>query len=132
MKEHLRPQQEQHGPQNQIQKPHEPDEDDSRPKSLGRQIPSETTVEDTHKLHSLIRNLNEQAMNSLYAQCQQNVSKDLGGGRLEYLVIQRRLSEMLNTALVKPDGRGENFSDIEKAIITLERAENILKVQRDN
>jgi len=43
-------------------------------------------------MHKLIRELNEQAMTILYTSPVQNVTKE--SGQNEYLVIQRKLSEM--------------------------------------
>jgi hypothetical protein len=48
---------------------------------------------ESEALHKLIKDLNEQAMNTLYSHPMQNVSRETGG-KDEYLVIQRRLSEM--------------------------------------
>jgi hypothetical protein len=52
-------------------------------------------------MHKLIKDLNEQAMAILYAQNQQNVCKDAlsNSSPPEYLVIQRKLSEMKASAL---------------------------------
>ena len=83
-------------------------------------------------MHKLIKDLNEQAMTILYAQSQQNVCRDpqSSSSPPEYLVIQRKLSEMKATALQEPE-EGESISDIQKSILILEKAQKILKVQRE-
>ena len=48
----------------------------------------------------------------------------------EYLVIQRKLSEMKASALQEPD-EPDSVSDIQKSIQILEKAQKILKVQRE-
>ena len=60
-------------------------------------------------------------MTILYAQNQQNTT-----GK-EYLVIQRKLSEMKQSAL---EEGGEQKSDLVKSIQILEKAQKILQVQK--
>ena len=85
-------------------------------------------------MHQLIKELNEQAMDMLYAQNQKNVSQEGGAnGALEYLVIQRKLSEMKPQALQeKASDTEENEnqqSDLQKSLQTLEQALQILTKQ---
>lgn len=84
-------------------------------------------------MHKLIRELNEQAMTILYASPMQNLSID--SGQTEYLVIQRKLSEMKQSVLDDPPPSKESGSpgmtDLQKSISILEKAQKILKVQKE-
>ena len=88
-------------------------------------------------MHKLIKELNEQAMDMLYSSNQKNVSQDGGvGGAQEYLVIQRKLSEIKQSAMNEPEPRGRNpqdqeedCSDLQKSLRTLEKALKILTIQ---
>ena len=65
-------------------------------------------------MHKLIKELNEQAMDMLYSSNQKNVSLDGGpGSAQEYLVIQRKLSEIKQSALNEPESRGRNGKEEE-------------------
>ena len=52
-------------------------------------------------MHKLIKELNEQALAILYINSQQNISNE-SGGMSEYLVIQRKLSEMKQSVMEEP------------------------------
>ena len=68
--------------------------------------------DESEDMHKLIKELNEQAMDMLYSSNQKNVSQDGGvGGAQEYLVIQRKLSEIKQSAMIEPEGRGRNPQD---------------------
>lgn len=87
-------------------------------------------------MHKLIKELNEQAMDMLYSSNQKNVSLEGGpGSAQEYLVIQRKLSEIKQSALQEPDGRSKGLkedelecSDLQKSLRTLEKALKILTI----
>lgn len=68
--------------------------------------------DESEDMHKLIKELNEQAMDMLYSSNQKNVSQDGGvGGAQEYLVIQRKLSEIKQSAMNEPEGRVRNPQD---------------------
>lgn len=88
---------------------------------------------ESESMHKLIKELNEQAMAILYTNSQQNQSNE-SGGMCEYLVIQRKLSEMKQTVLDEPmpgQGEGSSKTDLQKAIEILEKAQKILQVQKE-
>jgi len=80
--------------------PEEEDEDDFAPKKQGYYLKKEQPAifkSESESMHKLIKELNEQALGYLYESQMQNISSE--SGQNEYLVIQRKLSEMKGNAL---------------------------------
>jgi hypothetical protein len=83
---------------------------------------------ESESMHKLIRELNDQALGILYSQNQNYISSDSQVN--EYIVIQRKLSEMKSTVLDEPVSANEP-TDLQKSINILEKAQKILQVQRE-
>lgn len=78
---------------------------------------------ESESMHKLIRELNDQALGILYSQNQNYISADSQVN--EYIVIQRKLSEMKSTVLDEPVSANEP-TDLQKSIKILEKAQKIL------